>query len=95
MGTFLKEKLNAKGALREDKRHIFLFLLLEPLQAWRGCLLGGGGVCSTDAAGGWGGTKELCPSCRGSSVQQRGFLLRSLPQVPGPKGGLAGQDHEL
>lgn len=40
MGAFLKEELNAKGTLTEDKRHIFLLLLLEPLQAWWGCSFG-------------------------------------------------------
>lgn len=39
MGTLLKE-LNAEGALTADKRHTFLLLLLEPLQAWWSCLFG-------------------------------------------------------
>lgn len=40
MEIFLKEEINARGTLTEDKGHTLLLLLLEPLQAWWGCPFG-------------------------------------------------------
>lgn len=96
MGTFLKEELNAKGTLTEDKRHMFLLLLLEPPQAWWGCLF----------EWRWRLLQHQCclgagKEPKGSTLPAEGALLSSMAFSWGiycrlrAKGGLAGQDQEL
>lgn len=94
MGTLLKEELNAKGALREDKRHFTFAVTRAPAGLVR-LFLGGGGICSTMLPGGWEGTKGLCPSCGRSSDQQLGFLLSRVPRLLSQREGLAGQDQAV
>lgn len=78
MGTLLKEELNAKRALREDKRHFAFAVATAPvclvrLSFWVEVMF-----AAAMLPGVWEGTKGLCPSCGGSSDQQLGFLLRRL-----------------